>query len=133
MDRAVNHFFNGFDADAFVTSGFNPVSEVEEFDNRFLISIDIPGVSKDDVKIEVADQKLVISGERKSDRQDVKARALGRAYGKFQKAFTLPANVDTEKIEADFENGVLTLSVPKAEAARPRTIEIKSGKAPLLS
>ncbi len=134
MDRAVNLFFNRHeDGETQTFSGFNPVSEIEETENHYLVSVDLPGVSKDEVKIEVANERLLISGERKSERADAKARTYGRVYGRFEKAFALPKNIDTEKIEANFENGVLELSVPKAEAARPRTIEIKSGKAPVLA
>lgn len=129
MDRAVNLFFNRHeDGDTQVFRGFSPVSEVEELEEKFLVSVDLPGVSKDEVKIEVVEDRLVISGERKSERGDAKSRTYGRVYGKFEKAFTLPTNIDTSKIEANFDNGVLELSVPKAEAAKPRTIEIKSGK-----
>jgi HSP20 family protein len=106
--------------------GFNPPCEVDEQDDHFFISVDLPGISKDEVKVEVVDDRLVISGERKSDKKN--ARATERYYGRFERAFTLPTNVESEKIEARFENGVLELAIPKAERAKPRTVQIQSGK-----
>ena len=97
---------------------FNPACDIEEKADHFLLSMDIPGIPKEDVKIEVVENTLTISGERKNQR--------------FERSFTLPQKVDISKIEARYENGVLELAVPKAEDAKPLTIQIQSGKEGLL-
>jgi HSP20 family protein len=91
--------------------------EVSETENAFLLSIDAPGMKKEDVKIEVTGNTLTISGERRNK----------KSYGKFARSFTLPDSIDSSKIEANFEDGVLEIAIPKSEQAKPRTIEIQAG------
>lgn len=93
--------------------------DVNEEENGFLISVDMPGLKKEDIKIELKEHSLMISGERKNP---------SRENYIYQKSFTLPKSADVEKIQAAYEDGVLEVFVPKAEAARPRTIEIQSSK-----
>jgi len=101
---------------------FQPSVDVEEDENKFLLSFDLPGVSKKDINIEVHENQLYVTGERKSES---KTRSHSeRVYGKFQRVLTLPTNVNTDRIEAKYEDGVLTLEVPKAENAKPRQIKI---------
>ncbi|HEX4926244.1 MAG TPA: Hsp20/alpha crystallin family protein [Bdellovibrionales bacterium] len=107
--------------------GFNPACDIEEQDDHFRISVDLPGVSKDDVKVEVVDNRLVISGERKHEKKEG-GRRSERYYGRFERSFMLPTAIDVDKIEARYENGVLELAVPKAESAKPRTVQIQTGK-----
>ena len=130
VDKIMSQFlqpaFNGGENQSLLN--FTPAYEVDEHEDHYLISLDIPGVSKNDVKVEVVDEKLVITGERKSEKRETEGRRYGRFYGKFERTFKLPTDVDFDKIEARFENGVLELAVPKAEAARPRTIAIQNGK-----
>ncbi|MEQ1875241.1 MAG: Hsp20/alpha crystallin family protein [Bdellovibrionia bacterium] len=109
-----------------MTQYFQPRSDVEEFEGHYLVSIDLPGIPKEDVKIEVIDDRLHVSGERKSERKDKKSYA--RSYGKFEQTFSLPSHVDASKIEARFDNGVLQLALPKVEAAQPRKVEIQAGE-----
>jgi HSP20 family protein len=129
MDRLMNRFVSPiWDDDSSTTMmGFNPACEVDEQDDHFLISLDLPGVSKDEVKVEVIDNRLVISGERKHEKKEGKGRSE-RYYGRFERSFALPTAIDADKIEARYENGVLELAVPKAESAKPRTIQIHSEK-----
>lgn len=108
---------------------FNPSCDVEETDTHYVFSFDLPGISKDDIKIEVLDNQLTVSGERKYERKDENNRHLvERHYGSFQRSFMLPGDVKSDNIEASYENGVLTLGVPKAEAVKPRQIKIGEGK-----
>jgi len=105
---------------------FHPACEVEETESYYLMSVDLPGVAKKDINIEVKDNQLFISGERKSE---AKKRGLSeRYYGKFHRVLILPTHVDAEKIEAQYEDGVLTVALPKAESARSRQIKISEGK-----
>jgi HSP20 family protein len=105
------------------TAEFAPAYEVSEKDDHYAISLDIPGVKKDEIKIEVLDKSLTVSGERKK---------FEKSYGTFKRSFVLPNTVSTDKIEAHYEDGVLTLYVPKTPAAQARTIEVQAGKSSFL-
>ncbi len=110
---------------------FQPTGEFEESEDHYLMSFDLPGVSKKDIQIEINGNQLVISGERKQERS---TKSLSeRSYGRFQRLLTLPADVDAEHIEADYEDGVLKLALPKAESAKPRQIKIGETKGSFFS
>ena len=108
------------------SESWKPAVDVHEEDEAFVLAVDLPGMGKDAVDINVEDQILSISGERKFDEKSEKDsyRRLERGYGKFTRSFSLPTNVDSAKVEAKFSNGVLTVTVPKSDAARSRRIEI---------
>lgn len=110
-------------------SHFVPVCDVEEQDDHYLLTLEMAGVKKDDIKMEVVDNHIVISGER---RNESRKQAEGgiyseRRFGKFQRTFTLPAGVDAAHVEANYQDGVLYIVVPKAETAKPRQIKISNG------
>lgn len=108
---------------------FNPACDVEESDSYYLVSFDLPGISKDDVKIELVDNQLTVSGERKAETKDRNSQhVVERFYGTFQRSFMLPVAVDAHKVEASYQDGVLRIAVPKAEAAKPKQIKISDGK-----
>jgi HSP20 family protein len=109
---------------------FSPASELTEEENHYLLSIDIPGMKKEDIKIEVADGTLVISGERKHERRENsnQVHRFEKAYGSFKRSFVLPNTINADKVEARYEDGVLELYLPKTEVAQARKIEIQSGK-----
>jgi HSP20 family protein len=106
-----------------------PPSEVSENEHHFLLSFEIPGIPKDQVEIEVIEDALVISGERKPETKNRETKILytERRFGKFQRTFALPKGLETSKIEANFQDGVLRVLIPKAEAAKPRKIKIDVG------
>jgi HSP20 family protein len=110
--------------------GFTPLCDLDETDSHFLVSFDLPGVTKDGVKIELRDNQLLVSGERKEEHKVEKANRLNeeRIYGSFMRTFTLPANIHADQVEAVFDNGVLKISIPKAEIAKPKMIPIKEVK-----
>ncbi len=108
------------------TLDFSPRTDIQEEDDKYLVRMDMPGVDKENVKIEVEDGYLTVSGERKSqqdEKQDNWIRCE-RSYGKFSRSFKLGGNVNEEGIHADFKNGELTLSLPKAEKAQKKLISI---------
>ena len=107
--------------------GWAPQVDVEETDDAIVLHADLPGVNKADISISVEDGTLTLRGERKheSDENTLRFRRVERTYGSFRRSFTLPAHVLADKVEATFKNGVLEVSVPKAEVAKPRTIAIK--------
>ena len=118
------------------TQSFNPACDVEETHTHYLMSFDLPGVSKDDVKIEVVENQLTISGERKAlEKKDDKnnRHVAERYYGSFQRVFTLPSTIDAAKVEATYKDGVLQIALPKSEAARPHQIKISEGKGGIFS
>jgi HSP20 family protein len=99
--------------------GFQPSRDVHETEDHFIVSFDMPGVKRENIKVEVKAQRLTISSERQRG---------GRPVEKFERTFTLPPTVDDSKIEVSYEDGVLSLLLPKMQAAKPRTIEIQSGR-----
>lgn len=114
--------------------GFLPNCDIHETKDHYWITMDVPGVRKEDLKIEVKGNRLLVSGERqrevKESQGDLQGESLirhERAYGKFERAFQITDAVNSEKIEAQYENGVLNVALPKAEVAKGRTIQIQSG------
>lgn len=108
---------------------FQPKSEVKETESGYLMSFDVPGVKEDDIKIEFADRVLKIHGERKEESKVEKDGFFRteKTYGKFERAFSLPENVDENKIEASYSNGVLQVFLPKEAPKSSKTINITSG------
>jgi HSP20 family protein len=104
-----------------------PVVNVEETENEYLISAELPGMEKKDIHISLENNMLAISGEKKSEsKSDEKNyHRLERTYGKFYRSFELPHSIDRENIDASYKNGVLNISLPKAEEAKPKQIEVK--------
>jgi HSP20 family protein len=98
-----------------------------ETEETYRIRLDVPGMSKDDLTINYQDNELTVSGERTSTRPEDGAKyvRVERPFGHFHRAFTLPQTVDAAGIEATYENGVLSISVPKTEDVKPRQIEIQ--------
>jgi len=104
-----------------------PRVDIEENGNEYSIKADLPGMDKKDVSISIENGTLKIEGEKKTEQKREKDRYyhLERSYGKFCRSFALPEEVDTEKISAAMNNGVLELTLPKSEKAKPRSIEVK--------
>ena len=104
----------------------HPAVDVLESKDAYLIRAELPGMKKEDIKVEVKDGTLVLSGERKSEKpaEGVEYRRVERVAVKFSRAFTLPETVKQDGIEASYKDGVLEIRVPKAEEAKPRQIEI---------
>jgi len=103
-----------------------PPVDVTEDDSEFVFRIELPGIDRQAVSVDVKDGVLTVNGER-MPRIDNEARIIRReqAYGKFHRCFTLPDGVKTDKVKAVFKDGILTLKVPRSEAAKPRTIRIE--------
>lgn len=115
---------------AYDERAFEPACEVSESDEHYLMSLDLPGMKKEDIKIEMSDNLLTISGERRRENAEKNQRVqrYEKSYGFFKRSFTLPASVEADKVEARYEDGVLELYLPKTHAAKPRQIEIQSEK-----
>ena len=104
-----------------------PRIDLVEAEKEFRLSADLPGMKKEDVKITLTENVLTIQGERKLEREkkNENYHVTERAHGKFSRSIPLQ-NVNTKKIDAKFDNGVLTIRMPKVEKATPKTIEIKT-------
>jgi HSP20 family protein len=100
--------------------------DLVEDKEHYLLRADLPGVSEDDVKIELDDNVLTISGERRSEHEERKEgyRRIGRASGSFSRSLTLPDGIEPDSIKAHFEKGVLEVSIPKPEERKPRRVAI---------
>jgi HSP20 family protein len=118
-EREFEHLFNFSREDQ-----WSPTVEIREEEKFFAVSVDVPGLKKEEIEIEIKDNRLVVSGERKRTPDPEKILRSERRYGKFSRIFTLPQDVDTEAIEARFEDGVLSVVLPKLEKMRPKKITI---------
>lgn len=108
---------------------FSPEFDVCETDDRICISVDVPGVKLEDIDIDVSARRLRISGRREIERRDERENwyAVERSYGSFNRSFLLPEGVDLDNVKAELNNGVLNVTVPKAEVSAPRRrIEISA-------
>ena len=108
---------------------FAPATDLIESDSHYILRADLPGLSEDDVNVELDGNVLTVSGERRSSSEDRKAGyyRVERSYGSFRRAVRLPEGVDAEAINATFDKGVLEITVPKPEAAKPHKVQITVG------
>ena len=130
MNRMFDQFFRGGNGEeaGWGVSTWAPPVDIYETDEALILTAELPGVSKDDVSIEVHQNTLILRGERKHE-ADVNRdnyHRVERAYGPFQRSFVLPTIVDQEKVQATYHDGILELRLPKSEAAKPRRIAIAS-------
>lgn len=109
------------------TDWFSPLANVSESEDQYEVSVDLPGISPDDVHLELKHGDLWITGERKQEeeKQDQKLRVIERRYGKFQRVIRLSDDVDPDQVDAEYRDGVLRITVPKNEAAKPKRIQIR--------
>ena len=113
-------------ADESGLGSWNPAVDLYEKDDHYMIKAELPGVDKNDIKIDLKDRLLTLSGERTYD-NEVKEENYyrrERSYGKFQRAFTLPADVDSDKIKAEFKDGVLEIEVPRPEEKKAKQVTV---------
>lgn len=106
---------------------FAPACDLSERESEFLIKADLPGVRKEDVKIQVEGNTITISGERleESEEGDSKKHRSEAFYGSFLRSFSLPQKIDEEKVSAQFKEGVLRVTIPKSKEEQSRTIKIQ--------
>ncbi|HEY0305365.1 MAG TPA: Hsp20/alpha crystallin family protein [Longimicrobiales bacterium] len=105
---------------------FTPTVEIRELDTAFIVTAELPGMKKEEVDIEYENGVLFIRGEKVESQHEEKRNLLvwERQYGTFQRSFMLPNTIDQEKIKAGFQDGVLTITLPKAEFAKGKKIQI---------
>ena len=110
--------------DIFGGDGFTPLADVEETPEAYVVEVEVPGVRRDDIDIEIAGRRVSVRGERKEKERVGILRRRERTVGRFSCEVTLPGAVDEDGVEAHLEGGVLTLRLPKPDHERPRRIEI---------
>jgi HSP20 family protein len=134
LQQEVNRVFASFfDPPASgVPARWNPAMDLRDSGDAFVLAADLPGVSEEDIAIDVEGDVLSVSGSRSLDRtsDDGGAIRTERAFGTFQRRLTLPEGVDPERIEASFDRGVLEVRIPKPEQARPRRVSVQIGDRP---
>ncbi len=108
---------------------WTPAMDLVEIDEAFVLRADLPGLGEDDVNIELEDNVLTVSGERKAEHEDKREGfyRMERSYGSFSRSLTLPKGVDPEAVNASFDRGVLEVRIPKPEQRKPRKISISAG------
>lgn len=109
---------------------FIPTCDVEETDSHYLMSFDLPGVKKEDIHVDLRENELTVSGERKEEREEKnKNRTRSeRFYGVFERTFVLPRAIQADKVDATYSDGVLRLAVPKADSVKAQKITVGDGK-----
>jgi HSP20 family protein len=132
MNRLFNTFFDTPTAGNGGARRWLPAMDVVETDEHFVLTADLPGLTEDDVNIEVEENVLTVSGERKAAHEDKREGfvRVERSYGAFRRSLTLPKGVDAEAVSASFDKGVLEIRIPKPEERKPRKVAIQVGEAP---
>ncbi len=128
MNRLLNEFFRGGNGgeQGWAAGAWTPPVDIYDTEDALVLTAMLPGVSKDEVSIEVHNDTLMLRGERKPAAAVADERYYRRecVYGPFQRSFVLPATVDQSKVQATYHDGILELHLPKVEAAKPRRIAI---------
>ncbi len=103
-----------------------PALDVHEDKDKFTVNLELPGLKREDIEVHLEDSSLVISGERKSETvtEGTEVHRQERYYGKFSRALTLPTAVAADKVKAAYKDGILTVTLPKAEEAKPKQIDV---------
>ena len=130
FSQEVNRLFNTlFDLQDSGVQRWVPAMDLMEADDHFVLHADLPGLAEDDVSIEIQDNTLTISGERKSEHEERQRGwyRLERSFGRFSRSLTLPEGVNADAVTAGFDKGVLEVRIPKPEERKPRRVAIKAG------
>ncbi|OQX55599.1 MAG: hypothetical protein B5M53_04045 [Candidatus Cloacimonas sp. 4484_209] len=127
IDKVFNEFFNRTPDERIESRGlWYPALDVEESKDNIKVTAELPGMKKDDIKLTISDGQLVIQGERKFEKEekDKTYHRIERSYGKFRRVISLPTEVVEDKAKASYENGILTVTIPKSEKVKPKEIGI---------
>ncbi|MDY7038983.1 MAG: Hsp20/alpha crystallin family protein [Thermodesulfobacteriota bacterium] len=127
MDDIWDRFFGETSLAKTMKGEWNPSVDISETKDNFVVKAELPGLDAKDVNVSISGNILTVKGEKKKEEEekDEHHHYVERYYGSFQRSFQLPANVKTDKIDANFHNGVLKVVLPKTEEARKKEIEIK--------
>ena len=117
----------GDNEETMASADWAPVVDIVESEQEFSLLVELPGVQKSDVKLSVQDGVLTLNGQREQDKEvkGIRFHRTERAYGRFTRSFALPESVDEQKLSAEFRDGLLKVHLPKAEKAKPRSVEVR--------
>jgi len=136
LQNRLNSIFNDFASsngelqnEDLSAGNFIPPVDVYEDANRLVLKMEVPGIPQEDLQIHLENQTLTVKGERKfgKDEKEENFHRIERRYGSFVRSFTLPATIETDSAQANFENGVLSIALQKKEAAKPKQLKIEIG------
>ena len=127
FDELFGRFFGEGESELFGGGGWCPALDIAEKDDSVVVRVELPGLKSEDIEISVDRNMLTVSGEKKDESETTGENSyhVERRYGKFTRTISLPGEVNTDKIEAAQHEGVLTITLPKSEAAKPRKISVK--------
>ena len=130
MDRLWNRFLDDWPLPAVFTKGWAPMADISETKDKLIVKAELPGLEPEDIKLSLSGNLLTIKGEKKKEKEekDEQHYSLERYSGEFQRSFRLPVEVLEDKIDAKFDKGVLTITMPKATKTQKKEIKISKGK-----
>jgi HSP20 family protein len=116
-----------------IASRWSPSVDIYEAENELVLTAELPGVDENDVEIKIEDNTLTLHGDRKFEKEtkEENYHRMERSYGSFYRSFTLPRNIDQDKIKAESENGILKISLPKKPELKPKKVKILKPKSTL--
>lgn len=129
LQTELNRFFGEPDMEG--TNLFEdwfPAIDMREDKDKLLITAEVPGMKKEDINVSLHENTLIVSGEKKCEEEETKGDTYRseRCYGKFHRSITLPWSVDPGKVDANYRDGVLTITLPKSEEVKPKQINVKT-------
>ncbi len=129
VNRIFRETFGNLQGGAASAGAFTPALDVEEDDERFTLHVELPSVDPQDVEVSLEENVLTIAGERRfyDERNADGFRRIERHFGRFHRAVRLPDQVAADQVEANYRDGLLTITVPKAEESKPRRIQVQAG------
>ena len=130
FDWGEDFFDDFFNADRMLArrrESWYPAVDIEEHDDNYQVSMELPGMGKDDIQINYSNGVLTISGEKKEEKEEKERNyhCYERRFGKFERSFRIHSEIKPDKIDASFKDGILHVELPKAETAKPKQIEVK--------
>ena len=105
---------------------WHPFVDISESDDAIMVTAEVPGMKKEDIKVSIQDNILTLSGEKKQEKEDKgkNYHRIERAFGVFERSFSLPVSVQSDKVKAVYKEGILTITLPKSEEAKPKEISV---------
>jgi len=127
MNRLFEEAFTGRGEEKDLVSGtWTPSVDIYETENSLVLTAEVPGIKEDDVEIKIEDNTLILQGERKFEKEtkEESYHRIERSYGSFYRSFTLPSSIDQDKIQAEHENGVLRITMPKRPELKQKKVKV---------
>jgi len=131
INRVFRDSYTAGQDDSLTTSSFAPAVDVYEDEHKVALKIEVPGIEEKDIDVRVENNTLTVHGERKIEKEEKEEnyRRVERQYGSFTRTFNLPTTVDTENVSANYDKGVLKITLPKKVEAKPKQIKVNVGSA----